>query len=404
MTVVTDLDLPFFDIFDPDYGATCHERAQAVLAAGGWIVRTPIGYGVIEHDAVRELQKDPRFRAMGVTLYEMQGVTSGKLYDQFSRLILNIDGPEHTRQRKLVARAFTPRAVDRLRPMMRAYVQARASAIAERGTCELMADVAEAYPIAVICQLLGAPGEDWPKFSAWATTIFRQFSFDLANDLPEIEQAVTEVEAYLEALIEKRRGQPRDDLISDLLAAEEEGDRLTHQELMDLVTAVLLAGTDTTRNELGLAMLTFARHPDQWARVVADPSLVPAAVEEVLRFAPTIEATPRVAIDDLEYRGVTIPAGTMLALVTAFANRDPSVVQCPMDLDVGADRAGWQATTFGSGPHYCLGASLARAELQEAVGVMARTWRTVELVGEPEMKAPVGVYGPIAVHLRVEPN
>lgn len=404
MTVVTDLDLPMFDLFDPVVVESLPTELDALLRQGAWLVRTPLWVSVIEHDAVRDLQRDPRLHTMGTSILHLQGVTDGLLHEWMARLLLNVEGPDHTRQRRLVSRAFTPRAVERLRPMMRAYVEARVQPISERGGGDLVAELAEAYPIAVICELVGAPAEDWPKFSAWASQIFKMFNFNLAEDLPLIEAAITELEAYLEALIDHRRSSPDDDLLSELLAVEEEGDRLSHRELIDLVSALLLAGTDTTRNQLGLGMLHLARDPEQWRRLVEDPALVPQAVEEILRFEPTVAATPRVTVEDVDYRGVTFPTGTMVALLNMSANRDPKVVSCPMDFDVAADRGTWPSLSFGSGPHYCLGANLARAELIEALAVLVRSWETITLDHEPEMKPLLGIIGPLTLPLTVTPR
>jgi cytochrome P450 len=232
------------------------------------------------------------------------------------------------------------------------------------------------------------------------------FNFNLAADLPVIEAAHEGMLGYVGALVEDRRRQGPDrpdDLLTELLAVEEEGDRLSTTELSGLVASLLLAGTDTTRNQLGLMLMELARHPDQWERLVAEPHLVRGAVEETLRFNPAVPATPRFVVEDVTYRDVTIPAGTVLSLSSRSANRDPEVVRCPMALDVAADRGSWSVTTFGSGPHYCLGAALARAELQEALAVLVRRWRRFELDGEPEMKPVTGLYGPTRLRLRVEP-
>lgn len=403
MTPTPVTDLPLVDFLTPERRSDNHAVVQRLLSEGHWIVRSTLGVSVLAHDAVRELQKDPRLRTVGTRLFEMQGVHGGAPYERFARAILNLEGPEHTRLRRLVSRAFTPRAADRRRPMMRAWVDERAVALARRGGGDLMADLAEAYPIAVICELVGAPEEDWPRFSAWARDVFRLFELNLVEDLPVIEAAQDEVRAYVAGLVERRRREERrDDLLSELIDGEEEGDRLTNEELCDLVTTLLLAGTDTTRNQLGLAVLALARHPDQWERLVADPTLVPRAVEEVLRVEPTAAATPRVTTELVVYRDVAIPAGEFVSLVTGAANRDPAAVRCPMDFDVAADRGTWSPLTFGSGPHYCLGASLARAELQEALGVLVRRWRRFELASEPEMRSPIGLVGPRAVPLRIE--
>jgi cytochrome P450 len=404
MTLVTELDLEMFNIFDPDEAATLHPRVQAVLADGGWLVQTPLWYSAVDHEAVRDLLTEPRLRTLGATIVEMQGVTAGPLHDFTSRVILSLEGDDHTRQRRLVSRAFTPRAVERLRPMMRDFVVERARAMAAAGGGDLVTDLAEAYPIAVICELVGAPKEDWPRFSGWAEQIFKQFNFDLLNDLPDIERASLEVEAYLQALVEQRRGDLQDDLLSALIAVEEEdGDRLSAQELTDLVGALLLAGTDTTRNQLGLMMMALAALPDQWRALREDPTLVPRAVDESLRFESTVAGAPRVVTETFEYRGVTFPEGTALSLLVMTANRDPKVVRCPMDFDITADRGTWHPMSFGGGAHYCLGANLARAELCEALDVLVHEWESFELGGEPTMKPLLGLYGPKSLPLRVMP-
>jgi len=404
MALVTELDLPMFNLFDPDVIATLTDATHALIAGGGWLSQTPISYSVLDHEAVRDLLRDPRLRTMGTAVLDLQGITGGPIREWSSRMLLNIEGPDHTRQRRLVSRAFTPRAVDRLRPLMRDYVEERARAMAAKGGGDAVTELAEAYPIAVICALVGAPAEDWPRFSAWTSSVFKVFNFQFSGEIGEIETAITELDAYIEALIERRRDQPADDLLSTLLAAEDDGERLSHRELVDLVSALLLAGTDTTRNQLGLGLIELAAKPDEWARLVADPTLVPLAVEELLRFRPTVAATPRVVVEELEYRGVTFPVGTLLTLVMESANRDPAKVTCPMDLDVGAERGSFQLLSFGNGAHYCLGANLARAELVEAFDVLARTWRSFELAGEPVMKPPLGLSGPLSLPLEVTPR
>jgi cytochrome P450 len=406
MTLVDDLDLPMVSMFDVESPEALHAVVHELQLAGRWIVRTPLGVSVIEHDAIRELQKDPRLHTLGARLFEMQGITEGSAFEGFQKSILNLEGAEHTRLRRLVSRAFTPRAADRMRPMMRAWVDQRARAMAERGGGDVVTDLAEAYPIAVICELVGAPEEDWPRFSAWANDVFRVFNLgNLAEDLPVIEAATESMRDYVSGLIDERRaaGADRpDDLLSELMGIEEEGDRLSYEELRGLVMSVLLAGTDTTRNQLGLTVLALARHPDQWDRLVADPGLIPRAVEEALRWDPTAAGTPRFTVEDVTFRDVTIPAGTFVSLSSASGNRDPGLVQCPMDFDIGADRGSWSVLTFGSGPHYCLGAALARAELQEALTSLVRHWRRVELDGEPALKPYIGLYGPTRLNVRIE--
>ena len=189
-----------------------------------------------------------------------------------------------------------------------------------------------------------------------------------------------------------------------LIAAEEDGDRLTNRELLDLVVLLLLAGTDTTRNQLGLGMLWFASNPDQWDRLAADPGAIAPAVEEVVRFDPSASGTIRIAVEDVTHRGVTFPAGSMVYLLATGANHDPSVVACPQEFDASADRPGFTPLTFGTGRHFCLGANLARAELQEAFAVLAPKMRNLRLGGTPTLKPFMSVYGPTELHLDFDPR
>ena len=198
MTVVTELDLPFFDLFDSDVMASLPAQTHDMVSRGDWLARTPLSISILDHEAVRELLKDPRLHTMGTSILALQGVTEGVLHDWATRLILNVEGPDHTRQRSLVSRAFTPRAVERLRPAMRDFVRPRAEAIAAKGSADVVAELVDEYPIAVITGLVGAPPEDWPRFSAWASRIFRFVNFDIGDHLADIEAAVLELDAYVE--------------------------------------------------------------------------------------------------------------------------------------------------------------------------------------------------------------
>lgn len=404
MPLLSQIDVPLIDTMGDGTPERFAARVRDLMAEGTWLVRTPLFFSVLDHDGVRALQRDPRLHTLGVRLVEMQGVTEGLLHDRASDNILALEGEPHTRLRGLVSRALTPRAVERLRPLMVEWLTARLDRIDASQPFDFMDEVAEEYPIAMICALVGAPAEDWPLFSAWATSVFKQFQFTLAEDRDEVEQAIGEIADYTDALMDRRADDPGDDLISALLAVEEAGDRVSRDEVRSLVTTLLLAGTDTTRNQLGLGVLLFAHHPDQWARLVADPTLIPAAVEEVLRFDPTAGATPRVVVEEMTFRDVTFPAGTPLALMSISANRDAAHLARPDVFDITADRGSFSHLTFGSGPHYCLGANLARAELQEAFTLLVERWATIELAGEPEMRPPVGIYGPARLPIRVTPR
>jgi cytochrome P450 len=302
-----------------------------------------------------------------------------------------------------VSPAFTPQAADRLRPFMREVVGGLVDGFHATGRCEVVADLCEPYPIPIICELLGAPKEDWRQFSAWATDIFRIFNQNLAEDLPLVEAADAELEAYLAELIAERRAAPGVDLLSDLIAIEEAGDRLSTEELVSLAVAVLMAGTDTTRNQLACTLALFAEHPDQWALLAGRPELAPRAVEESMRYLGAVRGTVRFAPEDIVFHEVLFPRGTLVFVSLAGANRDPDTYEEPETFDITRER-GTQQMTFGSGIHHCMGAALARAELQEALTLLARRMPGLTADGPVEWKPTTfGIWGPARLPLRFTP-
>jgi cytochrome P450 len=396
---VHELDLPLYD----SIGMEREERLALMAAAReqSWLARTPVGFAVTRYDDAVTMLRDRRFHSALSLIPQLQGMEDTYL-EQRRPSILSMEGEPHTRVRRLVAPAFTPAAAERLRPFMREVVASLVDAVRPAGRCELVRDVCEPYPIHVICELLGAPRDDWPLFSRWATDIFRIFNGNLAEDLPAIEQASGELETYVRALVERRRREPGDDLLSALIAAEEAGDRLSNDELIMLAEAVLMAGTDTTRNQLACCIALFAAEPDQWRRFVAQPELAPRVVEETMRYLGAVQGTMRIASQNIEYRDVVFPAGTLVAISLAGANRDPDAFESPERLDV--ERAtGAPQMTFGSGIHHCLGAYLARAELQEALTVIAERLPQFELDGPVTWKPEqFGIWGPASLPLRWE--
>ncbi len=404
MSLATDHNLPSLDTLSPTFQQDAPDLIAALHAEGRWIATTPLGFAVLEAEAVRELAGEPRLRTFGHWLLEMQGITSGRLYESVGEAILFKEGPDHTRLRGLVSRAFNSRAVERLRPTMRSHLAELVDRVHPDGRCEFMSAIADSYPVAVICDLVGAPQSDRPRFSAWAASIFKQFGLTVAEDLDEIETAIAEIDAYTLNLLEHRRARPGNDLLSELLVAEEEGDRLSYDELVMLVGALLLGGTDTTRNQLGLAVMCFAQHPDQWEALGADPGLAERAVEEVLRYVPTAQGMLRVVVEDFDYRDVVFPAGSLVNLFTWAANLQPDKVAYPLVFDIHADRGKWRPHTFGAGPHFCLGAILARAELAEALRVLSQRMPRLELDGEVAMKPSFGLQGPMRLPIRFTPR
>jgi cytochrome P450 len=402
MTVVHELDLPAIELFGLD-----RQQAFDVFEAARqrhWLARTELGYIVTRHEDVTAILRDRRFHSALALITQQAGLPEGRLQRQ-QRSILAMEGDEHTRLRRLASPAFTPRATEALRPFMRDLVDDLLDPHTSTGRCELVADLCEPYPIPVICELLGAPKEDWRLFSKWATDIFRIFNNDLLNDADVIEAAFDELDRYVRAMIDERRSTPRDDLLSRFIAAEEQGDRMSIDELVMMTGAVLMAGTDTTRNQLACAVALFTDHPDQWAALADDPTLAAPAVEESMRYLGAVRGTARIAAEDVEYRGITFPAGTFVATSLAGANRDPEIWDEPDRFDIAREPAGVPQLTFGSGIHYCMGANLARAELQEALPILARRMPNLSLAEPIEWKPDtIGIWGPSRLALRFDPT
>src|SRR5436305_11410146 len=260
------------------------------------------------------------------------------------------------------------------------------------GRCEFVGAFAKPYPSLVIAEVMGAPLEDAPRLHHWSNWIQRQFDAQsLMTERERIEQAVSEFYAYEDELIAARRPVPGEDLISELIKAEDEGDRLNHDELRNLVLNILVGGVDTSQSQLAHAVRLLALHPDQWERLREDPrELALAAVEEALRYEPITPFTARITIDEVEYRGVTFPPGSIVLVSAWHANRDGIE---PDAFDIAAERPRARILTFGAGIHYCVGANLARAEMEEAVAFLAEQVGEIRMEGVPEPGPPPGIYG-----------
>jgi cytochrome P450 len=394
MTTVTDLELPEFDYYEDTAlrGERYHER-MLELAEQSWLAHSPLAYFVLDREAATFFLRTRSATFPGMKIAELFGVESGPLYEEMRRNILHINGADHARLRQLVNPAFTPRAADRWRPAMRRFVEQLYDAVAADGRCEFVAAFAKPYPSLTIATVMGAPLDDAPRLHHWSNWIQRQFDApSLMTERETIEQAVEEFYVYCAQLIEQRRSVSGDDLVSTLIAAEEGGDRLSDVECMNLVLNVLIGGVDTTQSQLAHAIRLLAQHPDQWSLLAERPeALASRAVEEALRFEPITPFTARIMLEDVEYRDVLFPEGTIV-MVSAFnGNRDG--VEGPHDFDITADRGSVKPLTFGAGIHYCLGANLARAELQEALTFLAPRMSGLELDGEPEFGSVHGVYG-----------
>ena len=404
MTLVTDLELPQLDYLDATLRGPRFHAAMRELREEHWLASGPYGYVVLDREACEFFLRTRSAVFPGMKIAEIFGVEEGPLYEEMARNILHINGADHTRLRSLVNPALSPRAVERYRPLARGLLEelfARSAGGAgdangdDAGTgggvrCEFVEAFAKPYPSQVIAAVMGAPLADAPRLHHWSTWIQRQFdAVAMMEQRAEIEQAVVEFYAWCGELVAQRRADVGDDLISKLIAAEEAGERLSDVECVNLVLNVLIGGVDTTQSQLSHAVRLFAEHPAQWALLAEQPELAGQAVEEVLRVEPITPFTARMMVEDLEYRGVVFPAETIVMVCAFTGNRDPG----GEDFDISVDRGKERALTFGAGIHYCLGANLARVELQEALIYLPSRMPELTLDGEPVYESIMGIYG-----------
>jgi cytochrome P450 len=394
MALATDLELPQIDVNDPDLrGERFHARMRE-LRAQGWLAAAPLGFVVLDREAATFFLRTRSATFPGMKIAELFEVDSGPLREEMDRNILHLNGDVHRRLRNLVNPAFTPRAADAWRPAMRAFLRELFAAVAADGRCEFVEDFAKPYPSLTIATVMGAPLSDAPRLHEWSNWIQRQFDGpSLMAERARIERACEEFYDWAGELLAARRDTPGDDLISTLITARNEGDRLSDVELVNLVLNVLVGGVDTTQSQLAQAIRLFAEHPDQWALLAERPELVPQAVEEVVRFEPITPFTARITEEEVVYRDVTFPAGTVVIVAACAANRDGEGMAEPDAFDITAEREPHKPLTFGAGIHYCLGANLARAELQEALAFLAPRMPALRLDGEPQLGSINGIYG-----------
>jgi cytochrome P450 len=340
---------------------------------------------ITRYDDVKAALSDPRLSkdlyGPAETYRKIFGPNSAAL----NKNMLHSDPPEHTRLRRLVSQAFTPRRVEALRPRTAEVVDELLDAIAPQGSADLMHDFALPLPVTVICELLGVPAAERDDFFALTDVIRTRGTAGRGSeeDQAAVQDAQQALADYLRGLIARKRAHPAEDLLSALITARDEGSKLSERELVSSAFLLLFAGHQTTADFIGNAVVALLTHPDQLALLRERPDVLPDAVEELLRFDGSVPvASPRVALEDVEYRGVRIPAGSIVTIVLTAANHDPEHFPNPDGLDFARQRNSHVA--FGHGIHFCLGVSLARMEAQIALGKLLRRLPDLTLAVAPE--------------------
>jgi len=395
-------DVPFLDILDPDFDFHAPEVVEA--QAKSWYAETSIGLLVLRYTEANALLRDQRLNANGERYMEMNGVTGGPIYDWFVPMIVNQAGEDHRRLRGLVSKAFTPRMISRLRPFIRTRAQRLAEQIARVEECEFVEDFGNPLPLAVMCELLGVPPEDYDTFRVWTSDVGLVFSLAHGGDIPaRCESAIVGLNGYVDFLMADKLAAPGEDLISALVVAQQQDGLVSMAELRNLLVTLVFAAHDTTRHQLANAVVTFAEYPEQWRLLGSRPELVDQAVEEVMRWRPSSPTIYRFAAEDFEYHGLHIAKDTMITACVPTAQRDPHVFRNGGEFDITAKREA-PPLQFGGGPHHCLGAALARAELAEALPVLAETLGPPVIDGPMTWRPPMGISGPNELPVRFLPQ
>ncbi|MEC9051846.1 MAG: cytochrome P450, partial [Actinomycetota bacterium] len=317
----------FLDLADPAFDTTSEQVHRAREA--DWLARTSYGFAVLRYEEANALLTDRRFRQGNARWPEQNGVTGGPFLEWWQRVLLSLDGDDHARLRRLLMPAFKRQSIQALQPRFVEIAEDLIAGFAGHGEVELIAEFAEPYSARILCLLLGLPEEEWQQVAHWADDLGRSFGIAVAQDLPLIEAALEGLTGYVEAAVEDRLAHPREDLVSTLVQAHAADGRLTRDELVVGLVFLAFAGMETTRNQIGLAVQTLLRHPDQWRLLAEQPELGEAAVEEVMRVNPTVTWVTREATADVEFRGVHFPAGSILQVLSHSAGTDPRVVPEP---------------------------------------------------------------------------
>jgi pimeloyl-[acyl-carrier protein] synthase len=358
------------------------------------------GWVLTRHADISAVLRDPRFlsderKQLGYEKMRARAVKQGVIdADESDSLsMLRADPPDHTRMRALVSRAFTPRTVEGLRGRVEAVVQEHLDAVAGQGGMDVIAALAYPLPVIIIAEMLGIPAEDHARFKHWSDEMVRGMGISSEEDGRRARRARRELRAYFEGVASARRREPHEDLLSALLAVEEAGERLSTDELYETCELLLVAGHETTTNLIGNGLLALLRNPDQWDVLKRDPSRIEHAIEELLRYDSPVQATTRIAQEDLDFDGHAFRTGQTIALVLGAANRDPAQFDDPERLDVTRDEA--RHLSFGHGIHFCLGSPLARLEAPIAFRHMIERFPNMRLddTVAPQWKANIILRG-----------
>lgn len=388
-----DLSDPGFDVTS----AAVHEAREEQ-----WYAETPYGLAVLRYAEASALLTDRRFRQGNARWPQQNGIHEGPFLGWWQEVLLSLEGEDHSRLRRLLMPAFRRRTIEAMQPDFQRIASELIDAFAPRGEVELVAEFAEPYSTRILCLLLGLPEEEWRQVAHWADDLGKSFGIRVREDLPRIEAALAGLTSYVEAVVDERAVHPRDDLVTTLLRAQESDGRLSRDELVVSLVFLAFAGMETTRNQIGLAVQTLLKHPDQWRTLAERPDLGRSAVEEVMRVNPTVTWVTREAITDVDLHGLHLAAGTIVQVLSHSAGTDPVAMPQPgFDITRADDHP--PHLGFGGGVHHCLGHFVARTDMAVALPLLARRMPDAVADGPGQWLPVSGNTGALRFPIRFRP-
>lgn len=394
-TTIDTTELPYLDISAPGFAMASEEVRDA--RERSWIARTNYGYAVLRYDEVAALLKNQNLSQGSARWPDHHGVHSGAFHEWWRKNLLVLESDEHHRIRRLLNPAFSPSMARKLEPEFAEIANELLDAFVGKGECDFVRDFAEPFATRALCAMMGLDHKHWPFIASRANTVGYALSVSIKEKIDEVDEAVRELYEFVEGLIEERRAEPGQDVVSRLVHFSESGDKLDAEELRNALVLMLFGGMDTTRNQLGLAIQTFIRNPEQWEILAQRPELAKAALEEVLRVNPTTRWVTREVIEDFEHGGVEFGAGTTVHLFTHTSGSDERAYPNPeVDITVEDRKPHF---TFGGGIHHCLGHYIARADMSQALPILASRITNLSCPGDDTWLPDSGNTGPIELPL-----
>jgi cytochrome P450 len=380
-----DLEAGFLNIYAPAFQAD-PIPVLTTLQQRCWYARTANGYWLLRHDQARALLREPRLHGVSASMLTRFGVTDGPFLQWFTSALPNLEGRRHETLRHLLSPLFAPARMQHRRDAVRRVVAELVNQLPDQDSFDFVERISDVLPVRVLCSLLGVPAGDHEPLRVWAADLSVGFGPGYIRHKERVEAAIVEVYDYVGAMLDRPRRLAPDSLVRQLAVAQ--GAAASRDELRSAIVTLLFAAHTTLRNQLSQAILTFLRHPAQWLRLGRDPTLAGAAAEEVMRFAPPVPVYARRAVTPFRFRDLDVDEGTIVGIAIAITNRDPMVFHNPHAFDITPRRE--SHLTFGHGVHFCLGAALARIELQEALAALARRLPGLALTQAADSLPPIG--------------